>query len=312
MHIGIQFGLFALAGSLVLAGCGSPRGPEAGANQRGDADFERITFGGRLFDMWYDDIDTDFVPDDPDTPTLDGQGGPNGNGTLNDADGRPIPNNGHSYRLKNLFGWDMRGDAGIYGANYQAKEFILPSGPLSPQHADASREDWIRRVTNGDGGLPAYGDVMNAIQIEALVDYMLAVRDGDLPHPDGLYRLSADAPMGFVLVPGGNTARGHAFYDAQCAECHGADSTKVMFDNGEQSLGQHGRYYGYAVAMITLAGEPGSEMGPQLAAGLSADEQTQTLLDLLAALCDRTRYGIGPATDPDVPDGDARCGDYLR
>jgi hypothetical protein len=312
MPLRIRLILLALTGSLTMTGCSGPGDSAAGASQDDAANLERIAFGGRLFDMWYDDIDTDFVPDDPETPAIDGRGGPNGNGTLNDADGQPIPNNGHSYRFKNLFGWDMRGDAGIYGANHQAKEFILPAGPLSPQHASASRDNWIQRVTSGDGSLPAYGDVMNTMQIEALVDYMLAVRDGALPHPDSLYQLSPDAPKGFVLLPGGNAARGHEFYAAQCAECHGADSTKVMFDNGEQSLGQHGRYYGYAVAMITLAGEPGSDMGPQLPAGLSAAEQTQTLLDLLAALCDRTRYAIGPATDPDVPDGDLRCGEYLR
>lgn len=38
--------------------------------------------GGRLFDNWYAEIDADFVPDNPDTPELDGRGGPNGNGTL--------------------------------------------------------------------------------------------------------------------------------------------------------------------------------------------------------------------------------------
>jgi len=64
--------------------------------------------------------------------------------------------------------------------------------------------------------------------------------------------------------------------------------------------------------MITIAGEPGSDMGPQLAPDLSAAEQTTTLLNLLAALCDRMRYPRGNASDPDVPDNDLRCGAYLR
>ncbi len=276
------------------------------------AEHVRIAFGGRLFDMWYDEVDTGFTPDDPRTPAVDGTGGPNGDGTLNGADGQPIANTGHDYRLKNLFGWDLRGDAGIYGRAFQAKEFILPSGPLSPQHAAASRAQWIGRMTDGERGLPAYGDVLNAAAIEALVDYMLAVRDGLLPHPDDLYVLSTDAPKGFILAAGGDAARGREFYQAQCAECHGDDATKILFDNGEQTLGMHARYYGYAIAMITLAGEPGSEMGPQLTAGLTAAEQTTTLLDLLAALCDRTRYPRGAASDPDVPDDDPRCREYLR
>jgi hypothetical protein len=276
------------------------------------AEFERIASGGRLFDMWYDEIDATFIPDNPDTPEVDGSGGPNDNGTLNGADGVPIANTGHDYRFKNLLGWDMRGDAGIYGRGYQAKAWVLPAGPLSPQHAGVSRREWIGRVTNGDGGLPAYGQVLNPAEIEALVDFMLAVRDGRLPHPDDLYALSTDSPKGFVLARGGDAERGRVFYASRCADCHGDDATHIIFDNGEQSLGQHARYYGYAIAMIALSGEPGSEMGPELSLNVSAAEQTATLLDLLAALCDRERYPRGAGTDPDVPDGDPRCGAYLR
>ena len=310
MRIRLNWILIAVVTVLALAACAPQDDPVTEVDA--DEEHARIAFGGRLFDMWYDDIDTDFVPDDPETPAVDGAGGPNGNGTLNGADGNVIANTGHDYRLKNLLGWDMRGDAGIYGRDYQAKPFVLPTGPLSPQHAGASRDDWIQRVADGDGGLPAYGDVMSRAEIEALVDYMLGVRDRLLPHPDDLYRLSSDAPYGFILAAGGNAARGHEFYKNTCAECHGDDATEVLFDNGEQTLGQHGRYYGYAVAMITLAGEPGSDMGPQLDAGLTGGEQTTMLLDMLAALCDRTRYPRGGASDPEVPDGDPRCREYLR
>jgi cytochrome c553 len=153
---------------------------------------------------------------------------------------------------------------------------------------------------------------MSPADIEAMVDFMLAVRERRLPRPKDLYTLSPDSPNGFILAAGGDAERGQAFYDAQCAECHGADGTQIIFDNGEQSLGQHARYYGYAVAMISLSGEPGSEMGAEQALNLSAADQTSTLLDLLAALCDRERYPRGTATDPDVPDGDPRCGAYLR
>ncbi|MDH3511768.1 MAG: hypothetical protein OER85_13020 [Gammaproteobacteria bacterium] len=293
-----------------LCACAPDNGPDEG--DMSAQEFERITFGGRLFDMWYDDVAADFVPDNPETPEVDGRGGPNGNGTLNGADGKRIANTGHDYRFKNLYGWDMRGDAGIYGHDYQAKPWVLPTGPLSPKHARASRSQWIARVTKGEGRLPAYGSVMSPAEIEALVDFILAVREGRLPRPAGLYQLASDAPNGFVLAPGGDAERGRQFYDAECAECHGADATKIIFDNGEQSLGQHARYYGYAVAMITLSGEPGSEMGAEASLNLSAAEQTATLLDLLAALCDRERYPRGAGTDPDVPDGDPRCGTYLR
>ena len=132
--------------------------------------------GGRLFDMWYDESDAEFVPDDEDTPEIDGKGGPNGNGTLNGADGLPIANTGHDYRFKNLFGWDMLGDAGIYGRDYQAKPWVLDTGPLSPAHMRASRSDWITRIKNGWADLPAYGSVLKNDEIALLVDFMLAVR----------------------------------------------------------------------------------------------------------------------------------------
>ncbi len=301
-------------GLLAVGLCACAPVGESERDGAADAGVERTALGGRLFDMWYDEIDRVFVPDDPETPVVDGRGGPNGDGTLNGADGRPFANTGHDYRLKNLFGWDMRGVAGVYGRGYQDKPWILATGPLSPRHAGETRDRWIARLAEGDMalGLPAYGDVLSAPEIAALVDFMLAVRDGDLPHPDALYALSTEAPKGFVLAPGGDAERGRRFYAAQCADCHGADATRIIFDNGEQSLGQHARYYGYAVAMIVLAGEPGSDMGPQLPAGLDAAGQTATLLDLLAALCDRGRYPRGAGTDPEVPDNDPRCREYLR
>lgn len=67
-----------------------------------------------------------------------------------------------------------------------------------------------------------------------------------------------------------------------------------------------------ALAMITLSGEPGSDMDPELSLNRGAAEQTSTLLDLLAALCNRERFPRGTGTDPDVPDCDPRCWEYLR
>lgn len=306
--------------AVVLVSACSPSGESASdvrnapaASPTSSADMATLALGGRLFDKWYGETATGFVPDDPETPEFDGEGGPNGNGTLNDLAGNVILNTGaHNYRLKNLFGWDMRGDTGIYGAKYQAKEFVLPAGPLSEQYANDAHAVWEERLRRGEEGIPAFGAVLSDADIAALVSYMLAVRDRVLVHPDQLYTLEESAPKGFVLLPGGNAERGLELYDTTCAECHGRDGTKVMFDNGEQSLGQHARYYGYAVSMISLVGEPGSAMGPLYDDLPPADEQAQTLLNLLAALCDRDRFGIGPATDPDVPDADPRCGAYLR
>jgi mono/diheme cytochrome c family protein len=266
-------------------------------------------YGGRLFDNWYEEMGVDFVPDDPATPEADGRGGPNGNGTLNDVNGNPLLNTGHDYRFKNLFGWDLLANEGIYGAAHQAKDFVLPVGPGNDNEPIPI---WLERIAKGWNGLPAYGSVLSAAQIASLVDYMLAMRAGIIPGPDYLWDLSSESPKGYVMKSGGSARRGDFYYEYNCASCHGDDGTKILFDGGTQSLGQHARYYGYAVALVTMNGEPASNMGPQLAPRVKTKRQAQMLLDLVAALCDRTRYGVGAATDPDVPDGDIRCGEYLR
>src|SRR5687768_10731157 len=69
--------------------------------------------GGRLYDDLFRELKLDFVADNPKTPEIDGKGGPFGNGTLPDADGKPMLNTGHDYRLKNLLGWDLHGASGI-------------------------------------------------------------------------------------------------------------------------------------------------------------------------------------------------------
>ncbi len=263
---------------------------------------------GRLFDNWYKELDIGFVPDNATTPEPDGEGGPNGDGTLNNADGTRILNTGHQYRFKNLFGWDLLGDAGIYGRNHQNKPFVLASGPAS---RGESREIWIQRLTQGQGGIPSYGDVLTGVQIAAIVDFMLAMRDGEIPARGEIWRLSGEAPNGFVLIDGGNAEQGLEIYKERCANCHGADGTAILFNNGEQNLGLHARYYGYAVAMKILSGDPGTNMYAQLG-DLNREEKTQHLKDLLAALCDRQLFPRGLATDPEVLDGDPRCGVYLR
>jgi hypothetical protein len=263
---------------------------------------------GRLFDNWYKELDIGFVPDDETTPEADGQGGPNGDGTLNGVDGRSILNTGHQYRFKNLFGWDLLGDAGIYGAEYQDKPFILETGPANDQQ---SREVWIERLQKGHGELPSYADVLTEEQIALIVDFMLAMRNNEVPERDEIWRLSTNAPEGFILIEGGNAERGLAIYEERCADCHGAEGTVIPFNGGEQNIGLHARYYGYAVSMKILFGDPGTEMFSQLD-DLNGQEKIQHVKDLLAAMCDRQQFPRGDATDPEVPDGDLRCGTYLR
>src|SRR5690242_5772779 len=59
------------------------------------ANDDSARLGGRLYDDFVRELKLDFAPDDPKTPEADGHGGPLGNGTLPDADGKPMLNTGH-------------------------------------------------------------------------------------------------------------------------------------------------------------------------------------------------------------------------
>jgi mono/diheme cytochrome c family protein len=295
-----------------LLGCSSAS-PPAESGQAASAQGSEQTapapgFGGRLFDSFASELKLDFVPDDPSTPELDGKGGPFGNGTLPDAQGNPLANSGHDYRLKNLFGWDLRGGDGIYGTRYKNKSHVLLPDLL--KNSDP-RETWIARLEAGEDAIPAYGKVMTHEQIESVVDFLLAVRDGKLPRPDEIFTLSEGTPGNYQLVSGGDAERGHAHFAKTCAQCHGADGAAFPLDGGEHSLGTLMRSAAYESWLKVLNGQPGTGMHSQVPQGASREELAQLLRDLNAATCDRTRYPKGQASE-DVPDGDPRCGSYLK
>ena len=266
-------------------------------------------FGGRLFDNWAKELGIDFLPDNPETPEADGKGGPFGNGTLPGHDGAPLLNTGHNYQIKNLFGWDLRGADGIYGPRYRNKSHVLLPDLL--KNTD-SREDWIIRLDEGEDAIPAFGKVLTRPQIEAVVDFLLGVRDGSLPRPEDLFTLSENTPGNYQLVQGGDVERGQIYFTQTCSHCHGADGTSFLLDDGALSLGMLMRIEGFETWAKILNGQPGTGMHSQVPQGASREELTQLIRDLNAATCDRTRYGKGAATGEDVPDGDLRCGAYLK
>lgn len=263
--------------------------------------------GGRLFDKWYEG--KSFKPDDGKTPAADGTGGPFGTGRLKLADGKEaIDTAGHQTRLKNLFGWDLRGAEGIYGPKYQKKKYVLSINLLTTK---ASRDELVRWFTSGHEGIPAYGDVLAPAEVGELVDFIVSMRDGRLARPEQVFDLSTTAPGNYTLRPGGDPARGAALIKARCATCHGDDGTTLLFDDGEFSLGMHSRQKAYEDWMKILNGQPGTAMGRQVD-GADGAAMAQQILDVLSALCDRKAFPKGKAKGADVADGDARCGSYLR
>lgn len=299
--------------ALVLVACGPKSTAEPTADPTTEAAADAPTTGtpatpaldantgGRLFDKWYADasFDGSFKADDKSTPDADGSGGPNGNGTLNDGSGKPVLNTGHGYRLKNLFGWDLRGTAGIYGASYQNKSTAIDVNLLEDSRDAAAIAAWLKA---GDDKVPAYGDVLSDAHLAAIADFIVGVRDKTLPHPDDVFALSADAPKNYTLAAGADLQAGAEAYGKRCAGCHGKDGNNFPLEG--LSLGNYARAKAYEAWFKIASGQPGTKMGSQASEG-------KMVLSILAALCDRKAFPAADTKD-EVPDGDPRCGAYLK
>ncbi len=208
--------------------------------------------------------------------------------------------------MKNLFGWDLRGKNGIYGPEYQNKSFVLSHDLLADARPAEEIRAWLER---GSAEVPAFGQVLEARDLDELVAFVDRTRKGELARPDAIFRLEKSAPKGFVLNPGGDAVRGEKLYADTCANCHGKDGTKFALDETE-SVGTLSRSAGYEIWFKVAHGHPGSSMLRQVS-GTGGAEQASKILDLLAALCDKQAFPGLPASK-DVPAGDPRCGSYLR
>jgi mono/diheme cytochrome c family protein len=297
------------AGSAVQEPAAAPTPPEPDVAARAAAAANDAR-GGRLFDNWRAEkgLTESFVPDAPSTPEIDGKGGPHGNGTLDDGAGRPLANDGHDYRLKNLFGWDLRGTEGVYGAAHQNKPYVRARNLLADTRSATELQAWL---ADGDDQTPAFGQVLDARDLADLAAFLVKTREGALARPDQVYRLAANAPKSYSLLPGADAAKGRARFDQTCAECHGADGRKLPIDEVE-SVGSLARSSAYEVWFKIQNGQPGSPMDRQVSEPTGA-ESSRSVLDILAALCDRTAFPpLAGKESADVADGDARCGAYLK
>jgi cytochrome c553 len=266
--------------------------------------------GGRLYDNWRAEkgLGESFTPDASKTPEPDGKGGPNGNGTLNDGAGRALLNTGHDYRLKNLFGWDLRGAEGVYGAAYQKKAYVLSRNLLTDTRSPDEVQRWL---AHGDEHTPAYAQVLDATDIADLTAFLIKTRSNVLARPEQVYRLEADAPKNYALIAGADVARGRARYSDTCSLCHGDDGRSLPIDDTE-SVGTISRGNAYEIWFKIQNGHPASTMERQVSEANGADN-ARAILDILAALCDRSTFPplVGQEAK-DVPAGDLRCGEYLK
>ncbi|MEM6989931.1 MAG: c-type cytochrome, partial [Myxococcota bacterium] len=192
------------------------------------------------------------------------------------------------------------------GPAYHDKPYVHPTNLLTDTRSAEELAAWF---SEGDVAVPAYGAVLNPEQLQSIAEFVVGVRSGDLPGPAQVIALSKDAPKNYSLLEGADVERGNALYAEHCATCHGDDGRKLPVD-GDQSLGLFMRRKAYEGWFKLVSGHPGSPMKRELPFRSGA-EGGQMILDVTAAMCDRTAY---PSLDgvPDVPDGDGRCGGYLK
>jgi hypothetical protein len=285
--------------------------PEASASVEAPPPGPDASVGGRLYDKFYAErsLKSGFKPDDSKTRGKpDGTGGPSNNGTLMYAAGKPMLNDaGHDYRLKNLFGWDLKGSEGISGVGLLNKTYAVNKNLLTLKGGAA---EIVMLLKKGEGAIPAYGAVLDDAALGAIAELVVATRERKLPHPDDIFEPKRFSTGSYVLKPGGNPVRGKEIYAVRCSACHGADGTRELFDDGQFSLGMHARQNAHEDWFKIANGQPGTAMESQVTG--SGKERTQQILDLLAALCDRTSFPVGKAKGKDVGNGDPRCGNYLK
>jgi mono/diheme cytochrome c family protein len=112
-------------------------------------------------------------------------------------------------------------------------------------------------------------------------------------------------------MPSADVARGRQRFADSCANCHGDDGRELPIDETE-SVGTMARANAYEIWFKIQNGQPGSDMKRQVAEPSGA-ENSRAILDILAALCDRTAFPpLSGQESKDVPAGDLRCGPHLR
>jgi len=145
--------------------------------------------GGLLYDKWYKVIGAD-------KPTTDHPAYPKDKKYA----GKPDAN----WRCKECHGWDYRGSAGAYSSG---KHFSGIKGIDGMQGADPAKVVAVLK-----GSAHGCGDLLAAEELDALA---LFVSKGQVDMDKYIDRASKQ--------PKGDAARGAAYYNTVCANCHGMD-----------------------------------------------------------------------------------------
>jgi thiosulfate dehydrogenase len=217
----------------------------AQAKEGGDS-----TRGAMLFDNWFAVLGVD-APDG-DMPLW----------TSQSANTRSGPD---TWRCVTCHGWDYQGKDGAYrsGSNFTGFPGVLGAAELGEAEITAA----LQGQANPQHDFSAF---LDETDLADLATFMKT----------GLVDDSQYIDSRTYKVIGGDLAAGRQLYDAQCAECHGADGTKLKFrfEGLDATLGTLASIDPWRFLHKTRFGTPGTDMVIGATLGWTAEEGRNVLL----------------------------------
>ncbi len=196
--------------------------------------------GGKLYDKWYKVIDAD---------------PPKASHPLYPSDKKYAKKAKDNWRCKECHGWDTKGVDGAYASG---KHNTGIKGVNGMKGADPAKV--VAVLKGADHG---YGDKLSAEDLTDLANFVTA----------GAIDMDAYIDAATKEVKGGDAARGAAYFNTVCANCHSADGTKPK-EMGKSLASQMGNPW--EVMHKIVNGQPDEKMPALRAFGM------QPVLDLMA------------------------------
>jgi len=179
--------------------------------------------GGQLYDKWY---------------AVVGAKAPESMHPLYPADRKYAAKPKSNWRCKECHGWDYRGASGAYKSGKHATGIKGISG-----YAGRDQAEIVNLLKGRDHG---YGDKLSDADLQDLAIFISA----------GQVDMDRYIDRGSKKPIGGDSAKGEAYYNTMCAQCHGKDGKQPK---GMKSFGkQMGNPW--EVMHKILNGQPDSEM----------------------------------------------------
>ncbi len=196
--------------------------------------------GGKLYDKWYKVIDVD---------------APKASHPLYPSDKKYAKKPKSNWRCKECHGWDYNGVDGAYASGSHSTGI---TGVAGMKGADPAKV--VAVLKGADHG---YGDKLSDADMTDLANFITA----------GLTDMDQYIDAATKMPKGGDAARGAAYFNTVCANCHAADGTKPK-EMGKSLASQMGNPW--EVMHKIVNGQPDEKMPALRVFGM------QPVLDIMA------------------------------